>query len=53
MCFDRGYLVYERFDLMTDNGCFFLSRLRKKAVTREIYDFKLSDDTYVLSEKWC
>ncbi len=27
--FDRGYLDYERFDRMTDDGYFFLSRLRK------------------------
>ncbi len=25
--FDRGYLDYERFDRMTDDGYFFLSRL--------------------------
>lgn len=28
--FDRGYLDYERFDRMTDDGFFFVSRLRKK-----------------------
>jgi putative transposase len=39
--FDRGYLDYERFDRMTDEGYFFLSRLRKNAVIREVYDFKL------------
>jgi IS4 transposase len=46
--FDRGYLDYERFDRMTDEGYFFLSRLRKNAVIRELilftsrrlYDFK-------------
>jgi len=27
--FDRGYLDYERFDRMTDEGYFFVSRLRK------------------------
>lgn len=27
--FDRGYLDYERFDRLTDDGYFFLSRLRK------------------------
>jgi IS4 transposase len=49
--FDRGYLDYERFDRMTDDGYFFLSRLRKNAVIREVYDFKLSDDTSVLSDQ--
>ena len=39
--FDRGYLDYERFDRMTDDGYFFLSRLRKNAVIREVNDFKL------------
>jgi len=45
--FDRGYLDYERFDRMTD----FLSRLRKNAVIREVYDFKLTEDTSVLSDQ--
>ena len=49
--FDRGYLDYERFDRMTDDGYFFLSRLRKNAVIREVYDFKLPDDTTVLSDQ--
>lgn len=49
--FDRGYLDYERFDRMTDDGYFFLTRLKKNAVTREIYDFKLPEDTSVLSDQ--
>jgi IS4 transposase len=49
--FDRGYLDYERFDRMTDDGYFFLSRLRKNAVIREVYAFKLPDDTAVLSDQ--
>ncbi len=49
--FDRGYLDYERFDRMTDDGCFFLSRLRKNAVTRVVDDFKLPDDSSVLSDQ--
>ena len=48
---DRNYLDYERFDRMTDDGYFFLSRLRKNAVIREVYDFKLSEDTAVLSDQ--
>ncbi|GLB60322.1 hypothetical protein NCCP133_24540 [Cytobacillus sp. NCCP-133] len=49
--FDRGYLDYERFDRMTDDGYFFLSRLRKNAVEREVYNFKLPDDSAVLSDQ--
>ena len=49
--FDRGYLDYERFDRMTDDGYFFLSRLRKNAVIREVYDLKLPADTAVLSDQ--
>lgn len=49
--FDRGYLDYERFDRMTDDGYFFLSRLRKNAVIREVYDFKLPEDAAVLSDQ--
>ncbi|MCM3068591.1 IS4 family transposase, partial [Priestia flexa] len=47
--FDRGYLDYERFDRMTDDGYFFLSRLRKNAVIREVYNFKLPENSAVLS----
>ncbi|MBD8069919.1 IS4 family transposase [Bacillus sp. PS06] len=49
--FDRGYLDYERFDRMTDDGYFFLSRLRKNAVVREVYDFKLPENSSVLSDQ--
>jgi IS4 transposase len=49
--FDRGYLDYERFDRMTDDGYFFLSRLRKNAVIREVYEFKLPEDAAVLSDE--
>ncbi|KIL45051.1 transposase IS4 family protein [Jeotgalibacillus soli] len=48
---DRGYLDYERFDRMTDDGYFFLSRLRKNAVIREVYEFKLPEDSAVLSDQ--
>jgi IS4 transposase len=50
---DRGYLDYERFDRMTDDGYFFLSRLRKNVVIREVFEFKLPEYTAVLSNKWC
>jgi IS4 transposase len=49
--FDRGYLDYERFDRMTDDGYFFLSRLRKNAVIREVFDFKLPEKAAVLSDQ--
>src|SRR5699024_5173397 len=49
--YDRGYLDYERFDRMTDNGYFFLTRLRKNAFIRVIDDFKLPEDSAVLSDQ--
>ena len=49
--FDRGYLDYERFDRMTDDGYFFVSRLRKNAVTRVLEPFKLPEDSAVLSDE--
>lgn len=36
---------------MTDEGYFFLSRLRKNAVVRVVYDFKLPKDSAVLSDQ--
>src|SRR5699024_11786024 len=47
--FDRGYLDYERFDRMTDEGYFFVSRLRKNAVVRVIDTFSLPATSTVLS----
>lgn len=49
--FDRGYLDYERFDRMTDDGYFFLSRLRKNAVVRVVYDFKLPTQSSIISDQ--
>ena len=49
--FDRGYLDYERLDRMTDDGYFFLTRLRKNAFIRVVDDFKLSEDSPVLSDQ--
>lgn len=37
--FDRGYLDYERFDRMTDEGYFFVSCLRKNAVVHVLKTF--------------
>ncbi|WP_328823072.1 IS4 family transposase [Niallia alba] len=49
--FDRGYLDYERFDRMTDEGYFFVSRLRKNAVVRKLETFSLPEDSSVLSDE--
>ncbi|WP_374967048.1 IS4 family transposase [Lysinibacillus sp. RS5] len=49
--FDRGYLDYERFDRMTDDGLFFVSRLRKNAVTRVIESFEVPEQSSVLSDE--
>ena len=49
--FDRGYLDYERFDRMTDEGFFFVSRLRKNAVTRVLEPFKLPEVSTILSDE--
>lgn len=44
--FDRGYMDYERFDRMTDDGYFFVSRL-KNSVTRKVYAFSVPPDSNV------
>jgi len=49
--FDRGYVDYERFDRMTDDGFFFVSRLKKNAVIREVETFSVPKDSTVLSDK--
>lgn len=49
--FDRGYLDYERFDRMTDEGFFFVSRLRKNAVVRILDSFSLPSESSVLSDE--
>src|SRR5690606_1042158 len=49
--FDRGYVDYERFDRMTDDGYFFVSRLKKNAVIREVESFSLPEGSTVLSDK--
>src|SRR5699024_8440907 len=49
--FDRGSLDYKRFDRMADDGCFFLSRLRKNAAIRVAEDFKISEGTHVISDQ--
>lgn len=49
--FDRGYLDYERFDRMTDEGYFFVSRLRKNAVVRNLETLSIPEDSSVLSDE--
>lgn len=49
--FDRGYLDYERFDRMTDDGYFFVSRLRKNAVVRVIESFEIPTDSSIVSDE--
>src|SRR5699024_5197065 len=49
--FDRGYLAYERFDRMTDEGYFFVSRLRKNAIVGVIDTFSLPDNSTALSDE--
>ncbi|KXG44542.1 hypothetical protein U473_11320 [Tepidibacillus decaturensis] len=49
--FDRGYVDYERFNRMTDDGYFFVSRLKKNAVIREIERFTLPEGSKVLADK--
>lgn len=49
--FDRGYLGYEGFDHMTDDGYFFVSRLQKNAVTRVLGTFELPEDSTVLTDE--
>src|SRR5699024_9143144 len=49
--FDRGYVDYERFDRMTDEGYFFVSRLKKNAVIREVESFSVPEDFPVSSDR--
>lgn len=49
--FDRGYVDYERFDRMTDDGLFFVSRLKKNAITRTIESFQLPSDSSVTKDE--
>jgi|SRR5699024_7116822 len=49
--FDHGYLDYERFNRITDENYFFVSRLRKNAVVRVVERFSLPADSKVLSDE--
>lgn len=49
--FDRGYIDYERFDRMTDDGYFFVSRLKANAVTHPIKSFDTGENPAILSDQ--
>ena len=49
--FDRGYLDYKRFDRITDEGYFFVLRLRKNAIVRVIDTFSFPANSTVLSNE--
>lgn len=49
--FGRGCVDYERFDRMTDDDNFFISRMKKNAVIREVESFSISENSTILSGK--
>jgi len=49
--FYQGYLDYERFNRMTDDGYFFLSRLGQNAKSRVIENFDVSTEKYVETDE--
>lgn len=49
--FDRGYVDYKRFDTFTDDGFFFVCRLRKNAIIRVLEEFALPEGSPVLADK--
>lgn len=49
--FDRAYVDYKRFDIFTDDGIFFVCRLKKNAVITVVEEFKIPKDTTIISDK--
>lgn len=49
--FDRGYLDYEQFDRMSDDGFFFVSRLRKNAVIRVVQTLRCLEGSTAASDE--
>ncbi|TDM05122.1 IS4 family transposase, partial [Macrococcus lamae] len=49
--FDRGYVRYQRFDQMTDDGYFFVSRLRKNAIHRVFEVFDTHEHGQIISDE--
>lgn len=49
--FDRGYVDYNRFDSFTDEGLFFVCRVKKNAVIHIIDEFDLPKGSPVLTDR--
>jgi hypothetical protein len=49
--FDHGYVDDEKFDRYCDDGIFFVTRLKKNAVTRTLHSFRLPENSSVLSDE--
>jgi hypothetical protein len=49
--FDRGYNDYAKYDEYTDQGIFFVTRLKKNAVVRIVCSFSLPEDSRVQSDE--
>jgi IS4 transposase len=49
--FDRGYVDYEKFDEYCDQGIFFITRLKKNAITRMVHSFRLPENSTILSDE--
>lgn len=45
--FNRGYVDYKLFDGMTDDGYFFISRLKKNALIREVESSSLPNTSRI------
>nr|WP_269750119.1 transposase [Planococcus lenghuensis] len=50
--FDRGYMDYGRFDAFTDEGLFFVSRLKKNSVVRLVERFALAFVVIPFQIRW-
>lgn len=46
--FDRGYVDYQKFDDYCDQGVFFASRLKKNADIRQLYSFRVKENSPIL-----
>ena len=51
VCFWLSHVDYERFDRMIDKSYFFLTILKRNAVIRDVYDFKIPAGSDVLSDQ--
>ncbi|MFV0330158.1 MAG: IS4 family transposase [Dysgonomonas sp.] len=49
--FDRGYLDYDYFAKLTNEGYFFTTRLKSNSITRVLESMELPKDTTVLSDE--